>query len=64
MMGLFTQDGRVTLMNRSFTIRKNGVTSSGLLPDRTALRAFVSEHFGFDLPDIERLRVPAIPEWA
>ena len=64
MMGLFTQDGRVTLMNRSFTIRKNGVTASGLLPDRTALRAFVSEHFGFDLPDIERLRVPAIPEWA
>ncbi len=29
----------------------------------TALRAFVSQHFGFDLPDIERLRVPAIPEW-
>lgn len=64
MMGLFTPDGRVTLMNRSFTIRKNDTASSGLLPDRTALRAFVSQHFGFDLPDIERLRVPAIPEWA
>ena len=64
MMGLFTPDGRVTLLNRSFTIRKNGTASSGLLADRAALRTFVSQHFGFDLPDIERLRVPAIPEWA
>jgi N-hydroxyarylamine O-acetyltransferase len=33
------------------------------LADRRALRDLVIEHFGFDLPEIERLRVPSIPEW-
>jgi hypothetical protein len=27
------------------------------------LRTFVREHLGFDLPEIETLRVPSIPEW-
>lgn len=34
------------------------------LPDRTALRALLAEHFGFDLPEVETLRVPSIPDWA
>ena len=33
------------------------------LADRTALRELLAEHFGFDLPEVERLAVPAIPEW-
>jgi hypothetical protein len=32
------------------------------LSDRTALRRLPVEHFGFDLPQVERLTVPAIPE--
>jgi N-hydroxyarylamine O-acetyltransferase len=33
------------------------------LADRTALRGLLAEHFGFDLPEVERLAVPAIPGW-
>jgi hypothetical protein len=27
------------------------------------LEGLLAEHFGFDLPEVERLAVPAIPEW-
>jgi hypothetical protein len=40
------------------------VPEKRLIEDRSALRAFVAEHLGFDLPEIERLRVPAVAEWA
>ena len=33
------------------------------LADRAALRRLVAGHFGFDLPEIDRLRVPSVPEW-
>jgi N-hydroxyarylamine O-acetyltransferase len=57
--------GRVTVMNRDVTITSEGGASDARpLPDRPALRALVREHLGFDLPEIETLRVPTIPEWA
>ncbi|HSS40782.1 MAG TPA: arylamine N-acetyltransferase [Polyangia bacterium] len=59
-----TPDGRVTVMNRDATIRKNGAAPVSRTLDRPALRALLNEHFGFDLPEVERLRVPTIPEWA
>jgi hypothetical protein len=34
-----------------------------VLESRGALRALLNEDFGFDLPDIEGLRVPSVPEW-
>jgi N-hydroxyarylamine O-acetyltransferase len=34
-----------------------------LLADRLALREFIVRYFGFDLPEIEQLKVPTIPEW-
>jgi hypothetical protein len=27
------------------------------------LRKLLNEYYGFDLPEVERLRVPSIPEW-
>jgi len=27
------------------------------------LRALLNEDFGFDLPDVEGVRVPSVPEW-
>lgn len=63
LMSIFTKDGRVTLANREATIVAGGVTRSAQLADRAALRAFLVEHFGFDLPEVERLRVPLIPDW-
>lgn len=63
MMRALTADGRVTLANRDLTVIRDGEQRRTELADRSALRAAVAEHFGFDLPEIERLHVPAIPEW-
>jgi N-hydroxyarylamine O-acetyltransferase len=63
-MRALTPSGRVTVMNRDVTIRDGDVSSSSQLADRVALRSLLAEHFGFDLPEVERLRVPAIPEWS
>lgn len=63
MMRALTPDGRVTVMNRDVTTWRGNVPHKTLLEDRIALRALLREHFGFDLPEVERLRVPTIPEW-
>ena len=58
-----TQEGRVNIMNQGVHIVRNGVAEPAHLPDRKALRSLVAQHFGFDLPEVEGLRVPMIPEW-
>jgi N-hydroxyarylamine O-acetyltransferase len=63
MMSVLKPDGRVTVMNRDVTIRRGATAHKSQLIDRPALRKLLIEHFGFDLPEVERLRVPAIPEW-
>jgi N-hydroxyarylamine O-acetyltransferase len=63
MLRALTPEGRVTVMNQDATIRRGSESRRLHLADRAALRALVAEHFGFDLPEIEQLRVPTIPEW-
>ncbi len=63
LMRALIDGGRVTVMNRDVTVWRNGVAQASQLADRAALRALVAAHFGFDLPEIERLRVSSIPEW-
>ncbi|HXX84762.1 MAG TPA: arylamine N-acetyltransferase [Casimicrobiaceae bacterium] len=63
MLRALTADGSVAVLNRDVTFRRGGVPSASQLADRASLRALLVEHFGFDLPQVERLRVPAIPEW-
>lgn len=63
MMRALTEDGGVGLMNRDLTIWRKGERHSTQLADRRALRELLGQHFGFDLPEIEQLRVPSIPEW-
>lgn len=63
LMRAFTDDGEVRVMNRDVTIIKDGQTQTSSLADRTELRALVATHFGFDLPELEQLRVPAVPGW-
>lgn len=63
MMRALTDDGRVTVMNRDVTVWRGQTGQPSTLADRGALRALLVEHFGFDLPEVERLRVPMIPEW-
>lgn len=62
-LSAITAEGRATVMNRDVTLRCGGEARTSKLGDRAALRALLVEHFGFDLPEVERLRVPAIPEW-
>ena len=58
-----TDDGRVTVANREFTLRRGSTTQTAQLADRAALRAVLEQYFGFDLPEVEQLAVPSIPEW-
>jgi N-hydroxyarylamine O-acetyltransferase len=64
MIRAITPDGRVSAMNRDVTMLRNGVAEKQQLADRAALRQLISGYFGFDLPEIERLRIPSVPEWA
>ncbi|HEX8739021.1 MAG TPA: arylamine N-acetyltransferase, partial [Casimicrobiaceae bacterium] len=63
MLRALTDDGRVSVMNRDVTIRSRGEARSLRLADRRALRALLAEDFGFDLPEVETLRVPTIDDW-
>ena len=63
MLRALTPNGRVTVMNRDVTIWRGNSPRAIQLADRAALRALLIKYFGFDLPDVERLRVPSIPEW-
>jgi N-hydroxyarylamine O-acetyltransferase len=63
MMSRFTPDGRIGVRNRNASIKHGAQTSSFEIADLAALRAFLFEHFGLDLPEVETLRVPAVPEW-
>ncbi len=63
MMRASTDTGRITLMNRELTVWTGNQPAHSQLADRKALRRLLIEHFGFDLPEVETLRVPMIPEW-
>ncbi len=64
MLRAFTPDGRISIMNRDVTRWRNGVAERSQLDDRKALRELLADGFGFDLPEVEQLRVSSIPEWA
>lgn len=63
MMRALTADGRVTVANRDVNIRRDSVDETAQLADRTALRTLLSTYFGFDLPEVEHMTIPTIPEW-
>jgi len=64
MIRALTPEGRVSAMNREVTVTHGNVSETYQLADRAALRRLVADHFGFDLPDIDHVRVPSVPEWA
>ena len=64
MLRALTPGGRTSVMNRDVTVLCAGKTEKSQLADRRALRTLLGEHFGFDLPAVEQLRVPAVPEWS
>jgi N-hydroxyarylamine O-acetyltransferase len=58
-----TPDGRTSVVNRHVSVSRGDVARTYELPDRRALRTLLRDDFGFDLPDVERMRVPHVPEW-
>jgi len=56
-------EGRVKVMNQGVQIIRNGVAETSELADRKDLRKLVSQHFGFDLPELETMRVDGVPGW-
>ena len=56
--------GRVNIFNRDVTIIRGARVETYQLPDRSALRGLIAEHFGYDLPGVETMRVPNAPGWA
>jgi len=58
-----TPDGRVSVMNQDVTIVRGADVDKRRLASRADLRRLLADNFGFDLPEVDRLKVPAIPEW-
>lgn len=63
MLRAITPRGRVSVANRAVTRRHEGREEKQVIESRAELRALLYEDFGFDLPEVERLHVPAVPEW-
>src|SRR5688572_11097933 len=63
MIRALTPEGRVSAMNRDVTVTHADMTEKYQLADRASLRRLVAGHFGFDLPELDHLRVPSVPEW-
>jgi N-hydroxyarylamine O-acetyltransferase len=58
-----TPEGRLNIMNQGINIIRDGTAEPGHLADRKALRSLVAQHFGFDLPELETMRVDGVPGW-
>jgi arylamine N-acetyltransferase len=55
--------GRVSVANRAVTRRHDDREEKEVIESRAELCAILNEDFGFDLPEVERLHVPAVSEW-
>jgi N-hydroxyarylamine O-acetyltransferase len=63
MLRAFIDGGSVSVMNREVIVRRGDQRDTLHLADRRALRDLLAEYFGFDLPELDQVRVPMIPEW-
>ena len=63
MLRAWRPGGRVSVLDREVSWREGDTLRRETLPDRAALRRLLATHFGMDLPEIDALRVPAVPGW-
>jgi N-hydroxyarylamine O-acetyltransferase len=63
MLRALTPTARVSMMNQDVTVRDASGQRTRVMTDRAELRQLLIEHFGFDLPEVTRLRVPSVPQW-
>ncbi len=59
----FTKEGFVNIVNQYASIIRPGAAQAAHFADRKALRMFVAQHFGFDLPELETIKVDNVPGW-
>lgn len=64
MLRAHSDAGVVTVMNQDAAFTKDGRRVEQKLASRRELRELVQAHFGFDLPGIESMVVPSVPEWS
>ena len=64
MLRAITATGRVSVANRALTRRHDGREEKQVIENRAELRTVLNEDFGFDLPEVERIQVPAVAEWS
>jgi N-hydroxyarylamine O-acetyltransferase len=64
MLRALTPTGRITVMNQEVTAWHDKKPYRSFLSSRKALRELLREHFGFDLVEVETLKVPSIPDWS
>jgi N-hydroxyarylamine O-acetyltransferase len=63
MLRALSARGRVSMMNRDLTVRDGSYVDKTVVNDRARLRSILVNDFGFDLPEVEAMRVPSVPEW-
>jgi hypothetical protein len=44
-------------------VRDGSYVDKTVVNDRARLRSILVNDFGFDLPEVEAMRVPSVPEW-
>jgi len=59
----YVPGGRIRVMNRDVTESRHGRALTRTLASRSELRALVAETMDVDLPELETLRIPSVPEW-
>jgi hypothetical protein len=50
-------------MNRDVTVSSGDTLDRTRLADRAPLRTLLAHDFSIDLPEVDRRRVPTVPEW-
>ena len=64
MLRAITSKGRVSVANRALTRRHDGREEKQVIENRAELRTILKDDFGFDLPEVEQIQVPAVAEWS
>jgi hypothetical protein len=55
---------RRPIISADVTVLRGAASQTRARADRTAVPQLLVAHFGLDLPEAERLRVPTVAEWS
>jgi N-hydroxyarylamine O-acetyltransferase len=64
MLRAFDGQTAISAINRDVKLRTGSDVQAYQLKDRSELRQLLAERFKMDLPEVEHLRIPSVPEWS